>query len=59
MQQKSRNTLSYDSIEVPKCLARMGNQKDIEISLMTMRTTTNTAENQKKRKVLEESVEAI
>ena len=38
----------------------MSNQKDITISLMTMKTTKNTGKNKKiSRKVREESAEAI
>ena len=44
---------------VHKCLSRIGNQKDITISLMTMKTTTTSGKNQKfSRKVREENVEA-
>ena len=59
-QQKSINTLSQDYVEGQRFLSCTGNQKDIIISLMTMKTTINTRKNQKiSRKVQEESVEAI
>ena len=42
------------------CLSCIGNQQDITISLMTIKTTTKTGKNQKfNRKVQEERVEAI
>ena len=47
-------------MEVQLCWSCIGNQKDITISLMTIKTTTKTGKNRKfKRKVPEEGVEAI
>ena len=43
-----------------RCLLAISDEKDITISLMTMKTTTITGQSQKfSRKVREESVEAI
>ena len=56
----SMNTLSLASMGQKGCLSGIGNQKEITISLLTMRTTRNRGENQKFiRKVREESVEVI
>ena len=57
---KSINTLLYAQMGRKTYLFRIINQKSITMSLMSMKTTTKTDENQKfKRKVREESVEAI
>ena len=53
-------TPSYASIGGHGYSSRIGNQQDITIGLMAMKTTTNTGRNQKfSRKVREECVEAI
>ena len=57
---RQKNSLSYSSIRKQGCFSVTSHQKNINISLMIMKTTTNTCKYQKfSRKVREESVEAI
>ena len=53
-------TLHYVSMGIKICLSVTSHQYDIRISLMTMKTITNTGKNRNfVRKVQEESVEAF